>query len=270
MSEEPIRSSPPINCAHTALVDPLSLKPHPSNPNKHSKDQIALFVSILKYQGWRRPITVSTRSGFVTKGHGALQAALAAGFSPVPIDQQDYPNQDAELADLVADNQLQRMSQMDMPKLTEIVLQLESASDFNLELTALEDKTIKKLLDAFDQKHPDQMGEETAAPGGVAPGSVIVGPAPEGAVVATEGAKPSRIIELFFTTEGADEFLRIVQFFRKDLGIESDVEALLAILRSAFAAHGDAQCDHGVPLTDECSTCNHDQLSDGETDGARL
>lgn len=30
------------------------------------------------------------------------------------------------------------------------------------------------------------------------------------------------------------------------------------------------ECDHGKLESEECPTCEHDRLSDGETDGARL
>ena len=135
-----------IECAYKSLVDPQTLRPHPLNPNEHGDDQIAMFVEILKYQGWRRPITVSNRSGYITKGHGALQAALAAGCTVVPIDYQDYTDEAQELADIVADNQLQRMSQMKNIKLQEIITNLSSSGFLNLELTGLKMDRIESLM----------------------------------------------------------------------------------------------------------------------------
>lgn len=70
-----------IMCAYTDLVSVVSLVPNPRNPNKHSDEQIKLLAKIIKYQGWRDPIVVSKRSGFITKGHGRLMAAKLNGWA---------------------------------------------------------------------------------------------------------------------------------------------------------------------------------------------
>jgi hypothetical protein len=133
-----------IRCAYRELLNPKTLKPHPANPNEHGQDQIDLFVEILKYQGWRRPITVSIRSGYITKGHGALAAAIAAGCDLVPVDYQDYKDEAQELADIVADNQLQRMSKMNMGKLQQIVTSLDTVS-VDLSMTGLDSIQLQSL-----------------------------------------------------------------------------------------------------------------------------
>ena len=96
----------PVHCAHTNLVNPNSLKPNPSNPNRHSAHQIQLLASIIQEQGWRNPVTVSKRSGLIVRGHGRLEAALLIGCELIPIDEQDYASEAEELADLLADNRL--------------------------------------------------------------------------------------------------------------------------------------------------------------------
>ena len=79
-----------IDCAHDALVDPETLIPNPRNPNRHPESQLKLLAKILQYQGFRNPIVVSNRSGFIIKGHARLEAAKLAGFKVVPVDYQDY------------------------------------------------------------------------------------------------------------------------------------------------------------------------------------
>ncbi len=135
----------PIHCAHTAIVYPRSLKPHPSNPNEHGSEQISMFVEILKFQGWRRPITVSNRSGFITKGHGAREAALIGELGQVPVDYQDYETEAQELADIVADNQLARMSQMNTGKLQQIVSKLGTIN-CSLEMTGFKLDSLNTFL----------------------------------------------------------------------------------------------------------------------------
>ena len=61
-----------IHCAHDELVDITTLVPNPRNPNRHPDKQIELLAKIIQNQGWRAPITVSTRSGFIVRGHGRL------------------------------------------------------------------------------------------------------------------------------------------------------------------------------------------------------
>lgn len=62
------------------MVDIEKLVGNPRNPNKHPQNQIELLAKIIKAQGWRNPIVVSRRSGFVVKGHGRLEAARLLGL----------------------------------------------------------------------------------------------------------------------------------------------------------------------------------------------
>lgn len=97
---------PAIHCAHDKAVETASLIPHPRNPNKHPKEQIRLLAKVIERQGWRLPIVVSERSGFIIKGHGRLAAALLLGCETVPVDFQPYASEAEEWADMIADNPL--------------------------------------------------------------------------------------------------------------------------------------------------------------------
>ncbi len=132
----------PVWCGFDAVESRRALKPNPRNPNKHPEAQVLLFVKILKANGWRRPIVVSRRSGFVTKGHGALLAAEAGKLEMVPVTYQDYPSDAAELEDLVADNELARLAVTEESTLREILKDLQTAGE-DLELTGI----LKKLED---------------------------------------------------------------------------------------------------------------------------
>lgn len=149
----------PIHCAHDEVADPSSLFPHPKNPNEHPDEQIKVFAGILRYQGWRRPITVSRRSGFITKGHGALKTALSIGLTEVPIDYQDYADEGQELADIVADNQLQRLSVMNVGKLNTIVSDLKGFT-VNLEMTGFKLDSLQSFLDAPKPGNTDSIDED--------------------------------------------------------------------------------------------------------------
>lgn len=124
-TRDPGRALPAHRC--TGKLTPIGqLKPHPANPNTHPAEQLRLYQKIIHHQGWRRPIVVSRRSGYIIKGHGAWQAARAAGWGRVPVELQDYESEAAELTDLLADNQLARYSESNPELLDQLLAELKS------------------------------------------------------------------------------------------------------------------------------------------------
>ena len=109
----PIDAEILVRCAYDEYVCLSALISHPANPNSHPPEQIALIWKVIKTTGWRRPVRVSTRSGLVTSGHGAMLAARFGGCLGAPVDYQDYDDEEQELEDLHADNFLQELSYMD-------------------------------------------------------------------------------------------------------------------------------------------------------------
>jgi ParB-like chromosome segregation protein Spo0J len=138
-----------VHCAFDMLVDPETLVPNPRNPNRHPDEQIRLLSKVITQQGWRCPITVSNRSGFVVRGHGRLQAALVAGLSEVPVDYQDYANEAAEWADLIADNRIAELAEMDMPSLKDLLDEL-GGLEIDMELTGFDDKALDNLMNQLE------------------------------------------------------------------------------------------------------------------------
>lgn len=139
----------PVHCSHDELVDITAIIPNPRNPNQHSNKQIELLAKIIKNQGWRAPITVSTRSGFIVRGHGRLLAAQLLRVSQVPVDRQDYATEAEEWADLIADNRIAELSQIDDSLLVGLMAELNT-SDFDVSLTGFSDKQIDNLLADFN------------------------------------------------------------------------------------------------------------------------
>jgi len=134
----------PVWCAHDAIVDVASLVPNPGNPNKHPQFQIDLGAKIIKANGWRWPICISKRSGFITKGHGRLLFALALGASEVPVDYQDYEDEAAEWRDVLADNRLPEFADIDLELVKDI---LESVDALDADLTGYDPDELFKELD---------------------------------------------------------------------------------------------------------------------------
>lgn len=144
---------PAILCAHTKLVPIESLKRHPRNPNTHPEEQIKLLANIIAKSGFRSPIVVSKRSGFITKGHGRLDAAELLGLKAVPVDFQDYESEEMEMADMVADNQIASLAEMDRAVLKDILQELDTGA-FDMLLTGFDLPAIEALMTAI---HPDDI-----------------------------------------------------------------------------------------------------------------
>lgn len=136
-----------VYCAHTKLVDIEKVIPNPRNPNKHSAKQIDLLAKIIDAQGWRAPITVSNRSGFIVRGHGRLMAAQKLKLAQVPVDYQDYENEAAEWADLIADNRLAELSEIDAPTLKDLLIELDTGA-MDMELTGFTADEIEAMMTA--------------------------------------------------------------------------------------------------------------------------
>ena len=134
-----------VHCSHTELVDVVKLVEHPNNPNQHDDRQINLLARIIKAQGWRNPITVSNRSGYIVSGHGRLAAAKVLNESKVPVDYQDFDNEADELAHLLADNRIAELAELDFKGVENILNELR-AQDFDLDLTGFESIEIDNFL----------------------------------------------------------------------------------------------------------------------------
>ena len=135
----------PVYCAYDEIVQLEKIVPNPKNPNNHPPEQIALLGRIIKAQGWRAPITVSTRSGFIVRGHGRLMAAQSMGAEAAPVDYQNYATEAEEYADLVADNRLSELSEIDNTKLADILQDIDTG-ELDLALTGYTDDEIKDIL----------------------------------------------------------------------------------------------------------------------------
>jgi DNA modification methylase len=137
-----------VHCSHNAIEPVGNLKPHPRNPNRHSDEQVELLARIIKAQGWRKPITVSKRSGFITSGHARLMAAKKMLVTHVPVDYQEYVNEEVELADLLADNRIAELADIDGDAVGSMMQELMKSS-LDLDLTGY-DATARALMNEVE------------------------------------------------------------------------------------------------------------------------
>jgi ParB-like chromosome segregation protein Spo0J len=127
------------------MEDIVNLVPHPQNPNKHPDKQIALLSKVIRHTGWRSPIIVSKKTGFIVSGHGRLEAAKLLNITQVPIDEQDFANEADEYAHLLADNRITELSNLDIPEVNDIVNKLKK-TDYDLELAAIDKDYLDFLM----------------------------------------------------------------------------------------------------------------------------
>lgn len=159
----------PVYCSHDEIVEISTLKPNPKNPNQHPENQIELLANIIEKQGWRQPIKVSTRSGYIVSGHGRYEAALFIGAEAVPVDFQDYADEESEMADLLADNRIAELAFSDNQALAEVFHDL--GDDIEKSLTGYTDNEISDILnnavsdgDFSDEDYDDDYEEAFEAP----------------------------------------------------------------------------------------------------------
>jgi hypothetical protein len=143
-----------IHCLYDELLPLEKLKPHPKNRNAHSDEQIERLAKILKYQGWRYPIKVSKRSGFITSGHGRLEAAKLNKWATVPINKQDYESDEQEYADVQSDNAIASWAELDLSGINSDIGDL--GPDFDIDLLGIKDF---QLLPNFEPGTEDDQGK---------------------------------------------------------------------------------------------------------------
>lgn len=150
----------PVFCAHDAIVTIEKLIPNPKNPNTHPDAQIQALGRIIRQTGWRAPITVSKRSGFIVKGHGRLAAAKLEGLTEVPVDYQHYTNEAEEYADLVADNRIAELAEIDNKLLADIFADIDTG-EIPMELTGYTDKEVESLITGLAEALHEDTGDQS-------------------------------------------------------------------------------------------------------------
>ena len=134
-----------ILCAHDEMRDIDSLVLNPRNNNIHPESQIERLAKIIRYTGFRSPVVVSKRSGFVVKGHGRIEAARKLGLTQVPVDLQDYDDEAQEWADMIADNKIASYAEFDEALTKEILKDIE-ASGLDIENTGFSAEDANAIL----------------------------------------------------------------------------------------------------------------------------
>ena len=135
-----------IKSESITLVDIGSIVPNPKNANRHSIEQIKRLEKLITYQGFRNPLIVSNRTGFLIVGHGRLEAAQNLGLEKLPVIYQDFEDEAQEYSYLISDNEIARWAELDMHS---VHIELETL-DVELDMLALERGLNLEVLEPED------------------------------------------------------------------------------------------------------------------------
>lgn len=113
------------------------LKLNKKNRNKHPQEQIDQLAKVIKYQGFRQPLVVSTRTGTLVAGHGRLEVAKMLGMEKVPVSFQDFADEAQEWAYGISDNAIQQQSILDFQGINMDLP--DFGPDFDLDLLGIKD-----------------------------------------------------------------------------------------------------------------------------------
>ena len=141
------KKSMEIKSKKIEMVETSKIVPNPKNANKHTTEQIQRLVKLIEYQGFRNPLIVSNRTGFLAVGHGRLEAAKIIGMEKVPVIYQDFENEAQEYAYLISDNEIARWAELDKELVIEELQKIELE---DIELLGCEDNLEIKTLEPED------------------------------------------------------------------------------------------------------------------------
>ena len=145
-----------IKSQEIKLVPLKDIKLNPKNRNKHPKEQIDEIARIIQYQGFRRPGTISNRSGFLSCGEGRYLAAKRLKMTHMPVMFQDYEDEIQEYADGIADNAIDKWAILDFQKINTDIGEL---GPFDISLLGIKDFQVD-VADRFEDKDADEVPEE--------------------------------------------------------------------------------------------------------------
>jgi len=131
-----------IKSKNIELVDIDSIVPNPKNANRHSIEQIKRLEKLIKYQGFRNPLIVSNRTGFLVVGHGRLEAAINLGMKQVPVIKQDFESEAQEYAYLISDNEIARWAELDLHS---VYTEMENIKIVDIDMLGIENFELPEI-----------------------------------------------------------------------------------------------------------------------------
>lgn len=138
-----------IKSKEIVLVDIDTIIENPKNVNVHSKEQIERLAKLIKHSGFRDPLIISKRSGFLICGHGRLICAKKLKLTSVPVIYQDFKDEAEEYQFMVSHNAIASWAELDLDMIKSEIL---SFDDMDIELLGLENFSIVDMALEDDEK----------------------------------------------------------------------------------------------------------------------
>ena len=133
----------PLQCGRLALLPIMELKPDPSNPRKHGREQIRAIARSIAAFGFNAPILID-RNKQIVAGHGRYEAAKLNQCAEVPVVWLEHLTETQARAYMLADNKLTDRSSWDdaalavhLKELSELVLDFD-IEDIGFELPEID------------------------------------------------------------------------------------------------------------------------------------
>lgn len=135
-----------IKSKEIKMVTLNSIVEHPKNANRHSVEQIERLCRLIEFQGFRSPLIISKRSGFLVSGHGRKMAAEKLKMKELPCVYQDFESEAQEYAFVISENEIARWSELDKQSVFDTLEEI----DLDIELLGVEDNLEIKHLEPED------------------------------------------------------------------------------------------------------------------------
>ena len=150
----------PSQCGRFALLPIMELKPDPSNPRKHGREQIRAITRSIAAFGFNAPILID-RNKQIVAGHGRYEAAKLNQCAEVPVVWLEHLSETQARAYMLADNKFTDRSSWDdaalavhLKELSELVL------DFDIEDIGFELPEIDFRIQSLDAVGDADLADE--------------------------------------------------------------------------------------------------------------
>jgi DNA modification methylase len=159
------RRAPSAAAARTAGLQvtevPIDeLRPWPGNPRKMPAEEMRKLRRSLEQFGMVQPLVVRGAGGIVVGGHQRLEAAKALGLTRVPVVYVELSEPEAKALNLA----LNRISgEWDLPKLGQLLEELQASPDVDELLSGFGANEIDKLLAELERQQAPSPREDSFA-----------------------------------------------------------------------------------------------------------
>ena len=152
-----------MNNTEITLINPLQLKPHPSNAKKHPKKQVEAIADSIKRYGFNIPVVV--RNGYILAGHGRVEASKLLRLNVVPCIVLDHLTDEEARAFIIADNRTSELGEWDRDKLYDELKSLHECEVPTIDMDLMQlgalcgDLDFGELRAEFPADRDDRLGE---------------------------------------------------------------------------------------------------------------